>query len=72
MISSIKTKKTLETGLIIRRDNFFSKMQRIWDTIFFKEEISILKKIEKYLIAPQKQMKNIIIPKQIIVDKKWY
>ncbi len=70
MISSMQAGKKIETGLIIRKENVFSKIQRIWDTIFFKEEISILKKIEKYLIKPQKQMKNIIIPKQISIDKK--
>ena len=69
MISSMQVNEKIETGLIIRKDNVFSKIQRIWDTIFFKEEISILKKIEKYLIKPQKQMKNIIIPKQMKIDK---
>ncbi len=69
MISSIQTNKIIETGLIIRKDTLFSKVQRIWNTIFFKEEISIKKKIEKYLIKPQKQIKNIIIPQNIHIDK---
>ena len=70
MISSLQVNKKVETGLIIRKDTVFSKMQRIWNTIFFKEEISMLKKIEKYLLRPQKQMKNVIIPKQISIDKQ--
>ena len=69
MISSMQTSKKIETGLIIRKDNIFSKMQRIWNTIFFKEEICMLKKIEKYLLKPQRQIKNIIIPKNISIDK---
>ena len=70
MISSMQTNKKIETGLIVRKDNIFSKMQRIWNTIFFKEEISMLKKIEKYLIKPQKKIKNVIIPKGLD-SSKW-
>lgn len=70
MISSMQTSKKVETGLIIRKDTIFSKMQRIWNTIFFKEELSMLKKIDKYLIKPQKRIKNIIIPTIKNIDKK--
>lgn len=65
MIPSLKTNKRVETGLIIRKETVFSKMQRIWNTIFFKEEISILQKIEKYLLKSNKPNGKIIIPKEI-------
>lgn len=65
MRTSLQTNKKVETGLILRKDTMLSKVQRFLNTILYKEEISILQKIEKYLIKTHRPIGNVVIPKEI-------
>lgn len=58
-------KKKLETGLIVRKEDVFSKIRRRLFSLFYYKEASLLKKIEE-LEKPRNIVNGqIIIPKEI-------
>ena len=57
-------KKKLETGLIVSKNNLYTKIKRFFFTIFFQKEAKALKKIEK-LQNSKKHSQKIIIPEDI-------
>ena len=67
MKKSMQTNQKIEMGLIIREDNIFSKIKRFWNIVLYKEEISFIEKIQKYVIN-NKPKGKIIIPK--IIEKE--
>ena len=63
MVSSIKT--ILETGLIIRKEDIFSRMRRTLYAIFFPVEASIEYKIKEIEKPKNVITGKIIVPKEI-------
>ncbi len=69
MKNEVKTNKKVEEGLIIRKNNIFSKFKRLWNIIFFKEEANFFQKFEKYVIKNRKIKKEIIVPQNMNLKK---
>ena len=63
MVSSMKT--ILETGLIIRKEDIFSRMRRTLYAIFFPVEASIEYKIKEIEKPKNVITGKIIVPKEI-------
>ncbi len=61
--------KEIETSLIIRKETNFDKIRKIIYQIFFKEEYLLNMKINHIIKTNKPNPKNIVIPKEIKIEK---
>ena len=60
--------KKVETGLIIVKDDIFSKMRRRLFAIFFKEENKLIEKLREIQKPRNIVSGKVIIPKEIRIE----